>query len=117
MIPARATRVRSANFPTTQGQPNFAQAFNPDNNAFGFLRLTLAVFVIFSHSLALGGFGMDRLEVLTQGQYHIGLWSVAMFFVLSGFLVCRSASVSRSVARFLWHRFLRIFPGYWVCLV
>ena len=117
MVPAPPSRVRSTNFPTDQRRPNFAQAFNPNNNAFGFLRLTLAVLVIFSHSLALGGFGMDRLEVLTKGRYHIGLLSVAMFFVLSGFLVCRSASASRSVPRFLWHRFLRIFPGYWVCLV
>jgi peptidoglycan/LPS O-acetylase OafA/YrhL len=116
-VPAPATWVRSANFPVAPRRPNFAQAFNPNDNAFGFLRLTLAVFVIFSHSLALGRFGMDPLEVLTKGQYHIGLLSVAMFFVLSGFLVCRSASASRSVLRFLWHRFLRIFPGYWVCLV
>lgn len=117
MNPARASAVRPATFPTTRGRPNFAQAFNPSSNAFGFLRLTLAVFVIFSHSLALGRFGPDRLEILTKGRYHIGLLSVAMFFVLSGFLVCRSASDSGSVTRFLWHRFLRIFPGYWVCLI
>ena len=117
MIPARTRRVRSADFPTTQGRPNFAQAFNPNSNAFGFLRLALAVFVIFSHSFALGGFGRDRLEVLTKGRYHIGLLSVAMFFVLSGFLICRSASTSRSIPLFLWHRFLRIFPGYWASLV
>lgn len=60
---------------------------------------------------------MDRLEAVTNGRYTIGLASVAMFFVLSGFLVCRSASASRSVPRFLWHRFLRIFPAYWVCLI
>jgi peptidoglycan/LPS O-acetylase OafA/YrhL len=40
-----------------------------------------------------------------------------MFFVLSGFLITRSAASGVSVLRFLWHRFLRIFPGYWVCLV
>jgi peptidoglycan/LPS O-acetylase OafA/YrhL len=116
-VPARTSRVRSANFPTAQGRLNFAQAFNPNNNAFGFLRLTLAVAVIFFHSFHLGGFGIDRLEALTKGRYTIGLLSVALFFVLSGFLVCRSASASRSVPRFLWHRFLRIFPAYWVCLV
>jgi peptidoglycan/LPS O-acetylase OafA/YrhL len=109
--------VGPANFFTTQGRPSFAQAFDPKNNAFGFLRLALAVSVVFSHSLALGRFGRDQLEILTQGQYHIGLLAVAMFFVLSGFLVCRSASGSSSVPRFLWHRFLRIFPGYWVCLI
>src|SRR5438046_3104147 len=40
-----------------------------------------------------------------------------MFFVLSGFLIARSAADSPSIGRFLWHRFLRVFPGYWVCLV
>jgi peptidoglycan/LPS O-acetylase OafA/YrhL len=60
---------------------------------------------------------MDRLAALTDGRYAIGSLSVATFFVLSGFLICRSASVSSSVPRFFWHRFLRIFPAYWVCLV
>jgi peptidoglycan/LPS O-acetylase OafA/YrhL len=105
------------NSPTAQGRTTFDQAFDPKNNAFGFLRLALAVLVIFSHSFPLGGFGIDRLAAFTKGRYAIGSLSVAMFFVLSGFLICRSASTSRSVPRFLWHRFLRIFPGYWVCLV
>jgi len=109
--------VRSPNFPTAQGRLTFDQVFDPKSNAFGFLRLALAVLVIFSHSFPLGGFGLDRLAVFTNGRYAIGSLSVAMFFVLSGFLICRSASTSRSVPRFLWHRFLRIFPGYWVCLV
>ena len=104
-------------FPTAQGRTTFDQAFDPKNNAFGFLRLALAVLVIFSHSFPLGGFGIDHLAAFTKGRYAIGSLSVAMFFVLSGFLICRSASVSQSVPRFLWHRFLRIFPGYWVCLV
>src|SRR5450755_86535 len=68
MVPARSRRVRSTNRPRAQERPNFAQAFDPNNNA-------------------------------------------------CGFLVCRSAAASRSVPRFLWHRFLRIFPAYWVCLI
>jgi peptidoglycan/LPS O-acetylase OafA/YrhL len=104
-------------FPIAQGRTTFDQAFDPKNNAFGFLRLALAVLVIFSHSFPLGGFGIDHLAAFTKGRYAIGSLSVAMFFVLSGFLICRSASVSQSVPRFLWHRFLRIFPGYWVCLI
>lgn len=95
----------------------FVDAFDPKNNAFGFLRLVLAVLVVFSHSFPLGGFGIDPLEALTKGRHTIGLVAVAMFFVLSGFLVCRSASQTASVPRFLWHRFLRIFPGYWICLL
>lgn len=107
----------STNLPAAHERSNFATAFDPKNNAFGFLRLILAVLVIFSHSFPLGGFGIDRLEAVTEGRHTIGLLSVAMFFVLSGFLICRSASAGNSVPRFLWHRFLRIFPAYWVCLV
>jgi len=73
--------------------------------------------VIFSHSFTLGGFGIDALEALTKGRHTIGLAAVGMFFVLSGFLITRSAASGASVLRFLWHRFLRIFPGYWVCLI
>ena len=57
------------------------------------------------------------MQALTEGRYTIGLTSVAMFFVLSGFLIARSAANSPSIGRFLWHRFLRIFPGYWICLI
>lgn len=95
----------------------FHQAFNPRNNAFGFLRLVLAVLVVFSHCFPLGGFGREPLDALSKGRLNIGLVAVAMFFALSGFLIARSASNCSSVPRFLWHRFLRIFPGYWVCLV
>jgi peptidoglycan/LPS O-acetylase OafA/YrhL len=102
--------------PPTRKNRTFAEAFQPKRNAFGFLRLALAVLVIFSHSFPLGDFGIDELETLTHGKHTIGLVAVAMFFVLSGFLITRSASRSPSVSRFLWHRFLRIFPGYWVCL-
>ena len=101
----------------TRNRLTFGEAFDPKRNAFGFLRLVLAVLVIFSHSFPLGGFGIDALERYTNGQHTIGLVAVAMFFVLSGFLIARSAARSPSVLRFVWHRFLRIFPGYWVCLI
>lgn len=101
----------------TPEKRTFAEAFDPRRNAFGFLRLALAVLVILSHSFPLGSFGSEPLVALTQGRHTIGLLAVAMFFVLSGFLITRSAARSASVARFLWHRFLRIFPGYWVCLI
>lgn len=94
----------------------FADGFDPKNNSFGFLRLVLAVLVIFSHSFPLGGFGIDALETFTKGRHTIGLVAVGMFFVLSGFLITRSAAGPVSTVRFLWHRFLRIYPGYWICL-
>ncbi len=109
--------MRHDQWPTAVPALTFGQAFDPKRNAFGFLRLLLAVLVIFSHAYTLGGFGQDPIQTATKGQYSIGLLAVAMFFVLSGFLICRSACGSLSIGRFLWHRFLRIFPGYWVCLI
>jgi len=102
---------------STPRRITFGEAFDPKNNAFGFLRLVLAISVVFSHSFTLGGFGIDALEAFTKGRHTIGLVAVGMFFVLSGFLITRSAAGGTSVPRFLWHRFLRIFPGYWACLI
>ena len=94
-----------------------AEGFDPRQNAFAFLRLTLALLVVVSHCFRLGGFGSDPLAKVAGAQHTIGLVSVGMFFVLSGFLISRSALRSASTVRFLWHRVLRIFPGYWICLL
>ena len=101
-----------------ENKASFAQAFDPRENAFAFLRLVLALLVIVGHSFPLGGFGSEpSLPALSGVRHSLGDFAVGMFFVLSGFLICRSASGSLSVGRFLWHRFLRIFPGFWVCLL
>ena len=96
--------------------PTFADAFDPARNAFAFLRMVLALLVIVCHCFALGVGGNDPLGWITEGRHSLGEIAVAIFFLLSGFLITRSGLRSRSVGRFLWHRFLRIFPGYWVCL-
>ncbi len=114
MLPAENRGVPSR-LPA-KAMPRFEEAFDPRKNAFAFLRMTLAASVIFSHCFLLGGFGGDPLARVTGGRQTVGLVAVAMFFVLSGFLITRSALHSPSVGRFLWHRFLRIFPGYWIAL-
>lgn len=65
----------------------------------------------------MGGFGVDPLYGLTKGAEDIGAIAVDGFFVLSGLLIARSFEDTASVGRFLWHRVLRIFPGFWVCLI
>jgi peptidoglycan/LPS O-acetylase OafA/YrhL len=96
---------------------SFGDSFNPRDNGFAFLRFTLAALVMLSHSYALGGFGLQPFVSTLGRDYSLGSVAVAMFFVLSGFLITRSAQNTASIGRFLWHRFLRIVPGYWTCLL
>jgi len=101
-----------------RARETFAEAFDPRSNAFNFLRLLLAVLVIVGHCFPLGGFGAEQpVPALTGGRHSLGGLAVGLFFLLSGFLITRSASGQLSVGRFLWHRFLRIVPGYWTCLL
>ncbi|MEH2293572.1 acyltransferase family protein [Nostoc sp.] len=92
-------------------------AFDPKSNNFGFLRFALASLVVFSHCHPLGGFASAKLFGSPQAQEDYGSFAVTSFFILSGFLITRSYTTTSSVWRFLWHRILRIFPGYWVCLL
>lgn len=88
------------------------RSYNPRNNALNLLRLAFAIMVIFSHSLTLGGF---RDEVL-WGHGTLGEIAVDAFFAVSGFLITSSAERNH-VLRYLWQRVLRIFPGFWICLL
>lgn len=60
-------------------------AFNPKHNAIGFIRLFLAIAVVFSHSFNLGlGVG-DPVQKFNNTT--IGAISVDSFFFLSGYLI------------------------------
>lgn len=96
----------------------FVDAFNPRNNSIGFIRLCLASLVIVSHAYPLGGlFGMEIGYRISHGQADLGGFAVDGFFIMSGFLIAGSFDHLKSTTRFLWHRFLRIMPGFWVSLL
>lgn len=78
------------------------------SNSIGFLRLFFAALVVWWH-VTFGG--------NDHGPIHFGFLAVAGFFVLSGFLITRSFERVGNAGRFMWHRFLRIFPAFWVCLL
>jgi peptidoglycan/LPS O-acetylase OafA/YrhL len=92
-------------------------AFDPKRNSFAFLRFLFASLVILAHAYPLGGFPARPFEGFSRWQESWGGFAVAGFFVLSGFLITRSYTTSPSPWRFIWHRVLRIFPGFLVCLV
>jgi peptidoglycan/LPS O-acetylase OafA/YrhL len=105
----RPARVASRGRHCTIGE-----SFSGNRNSLNFLRLVLALTVICSHALTLGGSGSVTAEdVLNTTPGSVAVFG---FFGISGFLIARSASRNH-FGRYLWQRFLRIFPGYWVCLL
>ena len=96
-----------------------SRAFSSRKNSLGFLRYLLAALVVVDHSFPISGLhgGTDPLWRWSKGQDSLGGIAVTGFFVISGFLVTRSWISSPSTGRYLWRRFLRIFPGFWVCLL
>jgi peptidoglycan/LPS O-acetylase OafA/YrhL len=91
-------------------------------NNIGTLRLAGALAVLFGHSFALtgGAHSRDPISDLTHDvtPYHLGLpgLGVAMFFVISGYLVTQSFARRRSVVAYGEARVLRIFPAL-ICAV
>ncbi|MER5373865.1 acyltransferase [Streptomyces sp. NPDC002553] len=92
-----------------------AELLSGRDNSLGFLRLILATAVVVSHARALGYGGKEYGRDFSGEQLSLGTLAVYGFFVLSGLLVTRSG-LRLPVGRFLWHRALRILPGFWVCL-
>lgn len=86
------------------------------DNGYDVIRLILAASVVYSHSYAVGGFGLEPTKPFSKEGVILGELGVLGFFGLSGFLVSASFERSRSVGSYLLKRARRIFPGYWVCL-
>jgi peptidoglycan/LPS O-acetylase OafA/YrhL len=107
-------RVR---IPTKWGPTRtLADEFSSRANSIGFLRLVLATSVLVAHASPLGYGGSNYGHSWTRNQVELGGIGVYGFFVLSGFLITASG-IRFSLPRYAWHRFLRIFPGFWVCLI
>lgn len=90
-----------------------------EQNNFNLLRLIAAFMVIFTHSYVFSGQSeKDFITNITGGLIPaLSRLGVMMFFIISGFLIANSLKNSKNVGSFLWKRFLRIFPGLFVCLV
>jgi peptidoglycan/LPS O-acetylase OafA/YrhL len=86
-------------------------SLNRNDNRFDILRLLAAWLVLFSHCYPLGGQGQHEPLTSTLGIDTLGGVGVAIFFVLSGYLVTVSLERSPNLFTFARRRALRIYPG------
>lgn len=78
---------------------------------FDYARLFLALAVVFWHTFNVT-YGIDVLRPYIHEPIMVLVRVILpMFFALSGFLVSSSLERSPSLAVFLWHRVIRIFPA------
>ena len=102
-----------ANTNDSKRRLTIGEAFSPRHNSLNFIRLAFCITVIITHAITLGGFGS---EWILGGRTTIAVPTLYGFFCLSGFLIAGSATRNRT-GRYLWQRFLRIMPAYWLCLI
>lgn len=88
------------------------------NNNLDSIRFLAATLVIFSHAFPLSGDSYSEPFLLaTSSQMSFGSLGVAIFFVISGFLISQSYERSSSIVSYFKSRFLRIFPGLFVAVL
>lgn len=95
------------------------EKLNGRKNNFDIIRLVASWLVVFSHSFPLlfGDESLEPLKKVTRGQLTFGSLAVAIFFILSGFLITMSFDRSKNYGVYFKARFLRIFPALLVVLV
>lgn len=87
-------------------------------NNFDVIRFIAASFVIITHSYSLSGLSQkDWLYQITNGSILFSHLGVAIFFVISGYLITQSAISAKNWKGFLWKRLLRLIPGLSVALL
>jgi peptidoglycan/LPS O-acetylase OafA/YrhL len=82
---------------------------------FDTLRLFAATLVLLSHAFSLTD-SAEPVSRLSNGQTAAGPLGVAVFFVISGFLISASFERSHGISEFAGRRALRIMPGL-ICVV
>jgi len=84
------------------------------------LRALAAIMVVFAHTIVgMGRFAVGWLQH-TPVRTSLGIFGVDLFFVISGFVIYRSAgglTGTNAAFSFLWHRFRRVNPVYYIALL
>lgn len=88
-----------------------ADRISDRRNNFGLIRFVAASLVVFSHAYPLTGHITDEPLARLVRIMDFASAAVIIFFVVSGFLVTRSAFLSTTSFRFVQSRLLRIWPA------
>ena len=101
--------------------PTFEELAASRRNNFDFLRFAFAVIVIASHAkmqIGVNILGIKTEDAMARAVTFIGPGHMALsgFFLISGFLIANSWIHSGGIGDFLKKRFLRIYPGFLVCM-
>lgn len=92
--------------------PSIASAAEGRGNNLNAIRLVAASLVVFSHCYPISGhLEAEPLAAASDGIIDFGTAAVMAFFVISGFLISKSAASSPSLKYFVAARFLRMWPG------
>jgi peptidoglycan/LPS O-acetylase OafA/YrhL len=88
-------------------------------NNFDALRLYAAVSVLVSHAFphSYGSNSFEPIWRVSRRQATLGEVAVAIFFIISGYLITQSYARRRSPLQFIWARGLRLLPGLAVTLL
>ena len=79
-------------------------------------RLAAALLVLVSHAM-LTRAGVPPDDPVSQLLADAGVGGVFVFFIISGFLLCRSLDREGDALRFAVNRVLRIYPGFIACVL
>ena len=101
---------------TRTADPTLADSLREHAYGLNLVRLALALLVLASHTLLLGGYGPEPSWPTLGSPPTLGKFAVGTFFVLSGLLVTMSARRS-TAGGFLFARALRIFPAFLVVVL
>lgn len=91
--------------------PTVAERIGDRCNNFALIRFAAATLVVFSHSFALSGHVEAEPLARLTGILDFATAAVLSFFIMSGFLIVRSASFSKGILSYVRARILRIWPG------
>ena len=96
-------------------QTKFGRLSESRRNNFDFLRFFFASLVMINHGgmLLVDHRYPDPLSWALRGKTNLGVWAVACFFSISGFLISQSWDHSKGLGDYLRKRILRIYPA-WV---